>query len=75
MPRIIGTARLEQQHVFVCMCVEFLGVFRGLCHVNPDEPNRPPRSEIRLPQFHAIQRMLWRGFDEEFGERLDDVAN
>jgi len=47
----------------------------GLCHVKLGEVYRPPRSEIRLPQSHAIQRMLWRGFYEEFGERLDDVAN
>jgi hypothetical protein len=46
-----------------------------LCHVNSDEPKMPTLPQIKQQQFDAIRRTPRRVFDEEFGERSDDVAH
>lgn len=46
-----------------------------LCHVSSDEPKMPTLPQIKQQQFDAIRRTPRRAFDEEFGERSDDVAN
>ncbi len=58
----------------IAKCDAFI-LLVGLCHVNSDERIILTKLQIKQPQFRTIQRMLWRGFDGEFGETPDGAAN
>ena len=72
---LTGLTGASGMSVLISVLLTLKAPAQRLCHVNSDEPNMLALSQIKQPLFRTIERMPWRAFDGEYGERSSGAAN